>query len=320
MAFRILSAVPDLNGMPGDLLPMVEQALAKEPGDRPTAAELASTCTALLATQATVATPHGEEQPTLVSDLVSMHWDVPHEDDLAWHAAPHQGRRKMYLAVVAAALAVGSIGGAIAATSVPTRSVAEQEQPAASSSKPKPVNTVNTPTTAEPTSSRGSDNASRTPAPAASEVEPARQSNPAPAYTRSDSAQPSTDEWANARVPATLAEKAAAQRLGSEAEQVLQDTEYLDGTVTVTFNPQAQTMFVTFGPGIYPEGQDYQDDPDWTEVRRALMFGSCSEAQLNFHDDITWPYGRAAVVYRESMASPVVADFREATHTDSCRV
>jgi hypothetical protein len=50
------------------------------------------------------------------------------------------------------------------------------------------------------------------------------------------------------------------------------------------------------------------------------MFGSCTEAQQHFHDDIKWPYGRAAVVYRESMANPLIADFREVTHTDSCRV
>ncbi|MGJ3558002.1 hypothetical protein ACR6C2_00100 [Streptomyces sp. INA 01156] len=90
--------------------------------------------------------------------------------------------------------------------------------------------------------------------------------------------------------------------------------------VTVTFNPSAQTMFVTFGPGTYPEGQSYQDDAAWTDIVRGLMFGSCAEAQQNFHDDITWPYGRATVVYRKSMASPLIANFREVTHTDSCRV
>ncbi|MBT2393932.1 hypothetical protein J7E87_32110 [Streptomyces sp. ISL-1] len=101
---------------------------------------------------------------------------------------------------------------------------------------------------------------------------------------------------------------------------MLQGSAYEVDSLTVTFNPHAQTMFVTFGPGTYPEGQDYQDDPDWTDNRRSLMFGSCSQAQQTFHDDITWLYGRAAVVYRESMASPVIADFRDVTHTDSCRV
>lgn len=94
----------------------------------------------------------------------------------------------------------------------------------------------------------------------------------------------------------------------------------MDDTVTVTFNPAAQTMFVTFGPGIYPEGQDYRDDTGFTDVVRGLMFGSCSEAQQNFGNDTSWPYGRAVLVYRESMASPTIVDYREVTHIDSCRV
>jgi hypothetical protein len=121
-------------------------------------------------------------------------------------------------------------------------------------------------------------------------------------------------------VPATPAEKTAAQRLIGNAAPVLQGQQYMDDNVTVTFNPGAQTMFVTFGPGIYPEGQDYRDDANWTDIVRGLMFGSCSEAQQDFNNDTPWPYGGAAVVYRESMASPTIADFREATHIDSCRV
>lgn len=42
---------------------------------------------------------------------------------------------------------------------------------------------------------------------------PQRAVAPSPAYTRSDSAQPTVDEWAAARVPATPAERAAARRL-----------------------------------------------------------------------------------------------------------
>ncbi|WP_329343752.1 hypothetical protein OG866_44200 [Streptomyces sp. NBC_00663] len=91
-------------------------------------------------------------------------------------------------------------------------------------------------------------------------------------------------------------------------------------TVTVTFNPAAQTMFVTFGPGIYPEGQDYRGDTGFTDIVRSLMFGTCSEAQQNFGNNPAWPYGRAVLVYRESMASPTIVDYREVTHIDSCRV
>lgn len=143
---------------------------------------------------------------------------------------------------------------------------------------------------------------------------------PTPAYTRNDSAQPTVDEWVAARVPATPAEKTAAQRLVNDTASFFKGQQYMGGDVAVTFNPQAQTMFVTFGPGTFPEGQDYHDDPDWTDDVRSLMFASCSEAQQDFGQDTTWPYGRAVVVYRESMATPLIADFREVTHTDSCRV
>jgi hypothetical protein len=94
----------------------------------------------------------------------------------------------------------------------------------------------------------------------------------------------------------------------------------MDDTVTVTFNPLAQSMFVTFGPGIYPEGQDYRDDMGFTDLVRSLMFGSCSEAQQNFTNDTNWPYARTVLVYRDSMANPFIVDYREVTHLDSCRV
>ncbi|MFB6676633.1 protein kinase [Streptomyces sp. NPDC056390] len=314
VAFRIMSTEPDLEGVPDDLLQLVEQALSKEPGDRPTAAELGRTCTALLAAQATAVTsPHGE-QPTLVSDLVTVHWDLPHEDDPAWHAAPPRSRLRLYLAVAAAALVVGSISGAIAAASA-----SGHEQAAGPSHHPKSAPASAT-AVVEPTRSREPSIASPTPSTAAPQTEPGHQTAPSPAYTRNDATQPSIDEWADARVPATPAEKATAERLRSNAAQVLQGKEYMGDEVIVTFNPEAETMFVTFGPGIFPEGQDYHDDLDWTDNVRSLTFGSCTEAQQNFHDDITWPYGRTAVVYRESMASPIIADFREVTHSDSCRV
>ncbi|MGW6207393.1 serine/threonine-protein kinase [Streptomyces sp. NPDC055089] len=116
VAFRVMSAEPDLVGVPHDLQPLVEQALSKSPSDRPTAAELSHRCADLLAAQATDVTPRPEGQSTLVADLVSLHWELPHEDP-GWAVAP-RGRRgvRLYSSVVAAALVVGGIGGALAAT------------------------------------------------------------------------------------------------------------------------------------------------------------------------------------------------------------
>lgn len=120
VAFRVLSAEPDLRGTPEALLPLVVQALAKEPDARPTAAELRDACTALLAAQATAATPRDREQATLVSDLVSAHWDLPPEDGAAWPTAARNRRVKVLAVVVAVAAVAGGVGGAIAASSAST--------------------------------------------------------------------------------------------------------------------------------------------------------------------------------------------------------
>lgn len=315
VAFRVMSGTPDLVGVPEDLLPLVAKALSKDPDDRPTAAELSSSCTALLAAQVTTALPSQTEgdEPTLVSDLVRIHWDLPHTDDPVWQTPPpHRSRVKLYLAAVAAALVVGGLGGALAATYS-----AQNQDAATPSSQPRPQSSPKTITTE---TTGGKNEQSAKPTAGTTVTAPARRAAPSPAYTRSDNTQPTIDEWAGARVPATPAEKAAAEQFLRDADGVLQGSAYDVDSLTVTFNPQAQTMFVTFGPGTYPEGQSYHDDPNWIDNRRSVMFGSCSQAQQSFHDDITWPYGRAAVVYRESMANPIITDFRDVTHTDSCRV
>ncbi|MFI6495502.1 serine/threonine protein kinase [Streptomyces sp. NPDC050564] len=314
VAFRVISAEPDLDGMPVDLRGLVERAMAKELSDRPTATELARDCTELLAAQATAVISPASQQPTLISDLISLHWDLAPADDPAWPAPSHRSSRtRLYLAVAAAAAVLGSLGGALAASQ--SSKAAQGQAPAPSSQTVAATATAVQESTSQP-------HRPTSPAPAAPAASqgPQRAVAPSPAYTRNDSVQPTVDEWADARVPATPAEKTAAQRLIKDAAPVLQGQQYMDDTVTVTFNPQAQTMFVTFGPGIYPEGQDYRDDTNWTDIVRGLMFGSCSEAQQDFNNDTAWPYGRAAVVYRESMASPTITDFREVTHIDSCRV
>ncbi|MFD4415563.1 hypothetical protein ACFVXW_39465 [Streptomyces sp. NPDC058251] len=93
VAFRVISAEPDLDGVPVDLRRLVEQAMAKELSDRPTAAELARDCTELLAAQTTAILFPAGQQPTLISDLVSLHRDLTPDDDPAWPAPTHRGSR-----------------------------------------------------------------------------------------------------------------------------------------------------------------------------------------------------------------------------------
>ncbi|MGW7610981.1 hypothetical protein ACWGKW_27660 [Streptomyces sp. NPDC054766] len=290
-----------------------------EQADRPSAAQLASQGAELLAAQATAVTPLDDgRQPTLIPDLISsLHWDPAPQDEASWPAPTrHRNRVQLYVAVATAAAVLGSIGGAFAASQSSNDS--HKAGPTAQSSRTTSTATVDA--AAKKSATQPKSPATSTPLARASSQTPQRAVAPSPAYTRSDTTQPTVDEWANARVPATAAEQKAAQHLIDDAAPILQGQQYLDGSITVTFNPRAQTMFITFGPGSYPEGQDYHDDPSWTDTIRSLMFGSCSEAQADFHNNPTWPYGRAAVVYRESMASPIVTDFRDVTHIDSCRV
>ncbi|MFJ2651130.1 protein kinase [Streptomyces sp. NPDC087420] len=315
VAFRVMSGAPDLDGVPDDLLPLLEKALAKDPTDRPTAAELAHSCAELLTAQITTARPRGSEQPTLISDLVTAHWDLPPEDDPTWQTpAPRRPRTKLYGVVIVAALAVGGIGGAVAATYEPNSPRIPDATKPASQPEPRPAQKA---TAADKMNSKRQ----QSPKPSKPKtVTPSPQAAPSPAYTRSDYAEPTIAEWVDARVPVTPAEKAASQRFRSDSVEASEGNAFADESVNLTFSPRAQTMFVTFGPNSYPEGQTYEDDPDWTDTMRSLMFGSCSEAQQRFRDDITWPYGRVVIVYRESMANPIVVDYREVTHTDSCRV
>ncbi|MGW3911492.1 protein kinase domain-containing protein [Streptomyces sp. NPDC005070] len=289
VAFRVMSGEPDLNGVPSDLLPLAEKALSKEPTGRPPAAQLAARAAELLAVQATaVATLNSGQQLTLIPDLVSsLHWDPAPQDEASWPApARHSNRVRLYVAVAAAAAVLGSIGGAFAASQSPN----DNRDAGRSAQSARTTSEATADTAAKKSASHPESPAAFTPSARAVSQTPQRAVAPSPAYTRSDSAQPTGDEWAEARVPATDAEKKAAQRLIADAAPILQGEQYTDQDIIVTFNPAAQTMFVTFGPAIYPEGQDYNDDPDWTDVRRGLMFGACSEAQEDFHNDATWPY------------------------------
>ncbi|WP_327595259.1 serine/threonine-protein kinase [Streptomyces chartreusis] len=178
VAFRVLSAEPDLQGTPEALLPLVVQALAKEPDARPTAGELRDACTALLAAQATAATPRDEEQPTLVADLVRAHWDLSPEDDAVWPTAGRGRRVKLLAAVVAVAAVVGGIGGAIAASSASTP---EQGQETALPSGQTKAHSA--PPVAEPTRSGEShDTASPTPSPATPAVASEKTRAPSPTF------------------------------------------------------------------------------------------------------------------------------------------
>ncbi|MFD5520723.1 serine/threonine protein kinase [Streptomyces sp. NPDC127066] len=106
VAARVMSADPDLSGIPDDLLALVTSALAKTPEERPTAAALAGQCTGLLAAQATQVLRPGAEAPTLAGDLVTAGWEgLPAAgDDPAWTLARRRIVRRRNWFVAAAAV------------------------------------------------------------------------------------------------------------------------------------------------------------------------------------------------------------------------
>ncbi|MFE6938802.1 serine/threonine-protein kinase [Streptomyces chartreusis] len=111
VAYRVMSAAPDLDGLPEPLRATVEKALAKEPEARPAANEIAELCGDLLATQATQIVPSGTD-PTLAGDLVASQWNVPTVDDPGW-LSPTRSSRRVAGILAAAAIIGGLTGGAL---------------------------------------------------------------------------------------------------------------------------------------------------------------------------------------------------------------
>ncbi|MEV5365789.1 serine/threonine-protein kinase [Streptomyces cellulosae] len=137
VAFRVMSGEPDLDGVPAPLRQIVERALAKEPDDRPSAAEAAQACAELLASQVTQVLPAGAVPETAV-DVFTALWDVPAEADPAWHVPPVRPRSKRRLAgaVVLVAAVVGGLAGGVAALMPGDTGNGERTSSAASPASP----------------------------------------------------------------------------------------------------------------------------------------------------------------------------------------
>lgn len=115
VAFRVISGDPDTAGMPDDLLALVTSALAKAPDDRPSAAVLAETCTALLASQTTQVMLAGEAElePTVISDLIAAEWSMPALDDPTWQVSTARRRGRTIAVLIGAAALGGALAGGL---------------------------------------------------------------------------------------------------------------------------------------------------------------------------------------------------------------
>ncbi|WP_373672607.1 MULTISPECIES: serine/threonine-protein kinase [unclassified Streptomyces] len=218
VAFRVMSGKPDLDGLPAQLLGIVEQALLQDPGERIAAATAAKKCAQLLASQATHVMPVSGAglEATLVGELVVAEWDFPALDDPTWHAPAgrRKGRRAAAL-VVAAAAGCGALVGSLL-----------YAQDNGGKTDPANGRTAQRSPVAEGTSS--------TPGPA--------RGGTGAGTAKSASGEASLAAWKESRPARTLAENDAPGALGTGAW--LDPVAYPDFDRTITFHEPRGEVYI----------------------------------------------------------------------------
>lgn len=228
VAYRVMSADPDLDDLPEPLREIVKKALAKEPDSRPTASEIAERCSGLLAAQATQIVPSHAE-PTLVDHLVEAEWNVPTADDPTWHSPIRSGRRAVGIVLATGAVIGGLAGGALAL---------QRDDTAGSSRSDRPHAGVTITTTiATPT--------------AVSASAGARTESPEPASVDGNEATIAT--WRAARRAKGEAEFETEAALGHDISLGVGEDHGYDGQYEVMFaQPRKEIYIATSGPAVAP--------------------------------------------------------------------
>ncbi|MEU5341864.1 serine/threonine-protein kinase [Streptomyces sp. NPDC020766] len=227
VAYRVMSADPDLDGLPEPLRGIVEKTLAKEPNSRPTASEIAEQCADLLAAQTTQIIA-SDVEATLVGDLVSAEWNVPTAKDPTWHAPVRWGRRTF--GIVAACAVIGGLaGGALALQP-------DGAAPSSSSDRPH-ASATDTTTVATPT--------------AVSASAGARTKSPEPPSMDSDEATIAV--WRVARRAKGEAEFETEAALGHDVSLGVGEEHGYAGQYAVTFaHPRREIYIAIDGPVVAP--------------------------------------------------------------------
>ncbi|MEU8435171.1 protein kinase [Streptomyces sp. NPDC029216] len=288
VAYRVMSADPDLTGLPAELRGIVENALAKDPAARPAAHETARMCVGLLAAQATqVIRPGGA--PTVVGGLVGAEWNVPAPYDPPWRPGGRPGVR-IGITLAAGAVVGGLVGGALA---LPAE---DKARPAASVSPP-------------PATASADD---RPPA----SVDTGRQTTaprPAPRRTEGDAEAPdgrlpTVTGLAAARIPSTDREEV---RMATETvhrlfrewngnSRLVYDPRYIsDANTSIGFAPRERVMYVW---ATKPEWSRAEQE-EWAQTAAAV---ACDALRGEALAREGWPYARYAVgvVDRDDDADP----------------
>ncbi|MFF4748072.1 serine/threonine protein kinase [Streptomyces sp. NPDC001268] len=279
VAYHVMSEEPDLHGLPDELRAIVESALAKEPGSRPTASDAAAECAGLLAAQATQVIPAGAE-PTLVGDLVAAQWDLPAVDDPTWHPPARSGRRLVGIAVAASVVIGGLTGAALALQPGKT------ETPPSSSQPPH----FSTPSTgiATPASSTASTQATESPT-----------SSPV------DAEEATITTWRTARRAKGEAEIETEAALGHDVGLGVGEEYNYSGQFEVSYAPPRKEIYIAIsGPTVE------------SRVIQGVAKNVCLSLRMmaGIYKDL--PYDQYVLVDNTTPAAPVIVwedDFRANT-------
>lgn len=278
VAFRVMSGEADLDGIPAALRATVEKALAKEPGDRPSAAEAAEACAQALASQVTHAAG-ADVPPATVVDMIPALWQAPPAQDPTWQVPSdrHNPKRRLAGVLILAAGVVGGLAGGVAAL---LPGDAGGGRPASSSA------------------------ASASPFASAEARQPASGSaagSPAAQQQVTDDGPASLATWAQARAPQGAAEHDVARAVlhdeGVEAQDLGDGVVFTPGTVR--FHASRGEVYLSYRLSADEQGEMYAE----TQIARSMCM-TLRDVVLRLHPDL--PYRTYAMVRQEQGAAAQV--------------
>ncbi|WP_053693209.1 serine/threonine-protein kinase [Streptomyces sp. WM6372] len=267
VAYRVMSAEPDLAGLPGELRGIVASTLVKTPEGRPAAHVIAEECAGILAAQATRVLPPAAD-PTLACDPIGAEWDVPAADDPSWRPPARPGRRAVGITLATGAVVAGLTGGVFALRS------ADAAPPPASA---RPHGTAGSTTAATPSAAP--------PGARSGSLEPAS----------ADSAEATIATWRTARRARGEAELETGAALSHDVSLGVGPDHDYDGRYEVGFAPPRKEVYIAIR-GTAPAPYIVQ------EVAR----DACTSLRMmaDIHADL--PYDEYVLVDATTPAAPAI--------------
>jgi hypothetical protein len=256
----------------------VEKALAQEPGDRPSAAEVAQECAVLLASQVTQVAS-ADAAPATAVDMITAVWAVSAAEDAAWQLPSDRSRsrKRMAGAAVLAAGVLGGLAGGVAAL-LPGDTGGGRHTPSSAA-------------TASPLASAGSGQSS---ASTAKENEAAKQQ-------AGSGSSASAASWNQARAAQGPGEHDVARAVlhdqGVEAQYLSDGADFSPGTVR--FHESRREVYLSYRLTSDEQGTMYAE----TEIARSMCL-TLRDVVLRLHPDL--PYRTYVMVKEEQGQDPQV--------------